>query len=153
MNFVQDNDVHNNKAGTTRTSLVIYSLGNKHFWYNNIGNHRVAKSEPASSSRAGECWFSTHKMTILLTSKFVSLHMFLAEKAWDRCKWVHICFSISIGRCPCDATEHKLQTSNGLYLRQVMPKKMGVNWHSYHLHYLPYARKNLTQLSPMKISD
>lgn len=55
MNFVQDNDVHNNKQGRhARTSLVIYSLGNKHFWHN-IGNHRVAKSEPTSSSRAGEC--------------------------------------------------------------------------------------------------
>jgi hypothetical protein len=32
-----------------------------------------------------------------------------------------------LGRCPCDATEHKLRTSNGLHLRQVMPKKMGVN--------------------------
>jgi hypothetical protein len=33
--------------------------------------------------------------------------------------------SYNIGECPCDATEHKLRTSNGLHLRQVMPKKMG----------------------------
>jgi hypothetical protein len=32
-----------------------------------------------------------------------------------------------LGRCPCDATEHKLRTSNRLHLRKVMPKKIGVN--------------------------